>query len=92
MVVGGFMDSMTVNNIFATGENENEKGICSQTGKILIEVDSNYYRPAEVESLLGDPTKAKTQLGWNPSQTSIEELVKIMVKHDLEYVKLSRVC
>ena len=74
------------------GENENEKGICSQTGKILIEVDSNYYRPAEVESLLGDPTKAKTQLGWNPSQTSIEELVKIMVKHDLEYVKLSRVC
>jgi GDPmannose 4,6-dehydratase len=74
------------------GENENEKGICRQTGKTLIEVDSNYYRPAEVESLLGDPTKARTQLGWNPSRTSIEELVKIMVKHDLEYVKLPRVC
>ncbi|WP_396141521.1 GDP-mannose 4,6-dehydratase [Flavobacterium sp.] len=74
------------------GENENEKGICRQTGKTLIEVDSNYYRPAEVESLLGDPTKARTQLGWNPSRTSIEELVKIMVKHDLEYVKLPRIC
>jgi GDPmannose 4,6-dehydratase len=74
------------------GENETEKGICKETGKTLIEVDPNYYRPAEVESLLGDPTKAKTQLGWNPSRTSIEELVKIMMKHDLEYVKLPRVC
>jgi len=74
------------------GENENEKGICKETGKILIEIDVDYYRPAEVETLLGDPTKAKTQLGWNPSKTSIEELVKIMMKHDLEYVKLPRVC
>jgi GDPmannose 4,6-dehydratase len=69
------------------GENENEKGICSETGKVLIEVDPNYYRPAEVETLLGDPTKARTQLGWNPTRTSFEELVKIMVTHDLEYVK-----
>jgi GDPmannose 4,6-dehydratase len=50
-------------------------------------VDPNYYRPAEVETLLGDPTKARTQLGWNPTRTSFEELVKIMVTHDLEYVK-----
>ncbi|MFM7017408.1 GDP-mannose 4,6-dehydratase [Flavobacterium sp.] len=68
-------------------ENENEKGICSETGKVLIEVDPNYYRPAEVETLLGNPNKAKTQLGWNPTKTSFEELVKIMVTHDLEYVK-----
>ncbi len=71
---------------------ENEKGICKKTGKVIIEIDPNYYRPAEVETLLGNPTKAKNQLGWNPSKTSIEELVKIMMKHDLEYVKLPRIC
>ena len=69
------------------GENENERGVCKETGAVLIEVDPNYYRPAEVETLLGDPTKAKTQLGWNPTRTSFEELVKIMVSHDMEYVK-----
>ena len=69
------------------GTNENEKGICKETGKVLIEVDPNYYRPAEVETLLGDPSKAKNQLGWNPTRTSFEELVKIMVQHDLDYVK-----
>jgi GDPmannose 4,6-dehydratase len=69
------------------GTNENEKGICKETGRILIEVDPNYYRPAEVETLLGDPNKAKNQLGWNPTRTSFEELVKIMVQHDLDYVK-----
>jgi GDPmannose 4,6-dehydratase len=74
------------------GEKEKEKGICKSTGAVLIEIDENYYRPAEVETLLGDPTKAKTKLGWNPSKTSIEELVKIMMKHDLQYVKLPRVC
>ncbi|POS02985.1 GDPmannose 4,6-dehydratase [Flavobacterium croceum DSM 17960] len=68
------------------GTNENEKGICKETGKVLIEVDKNYYRPAEVETLLGNPAKAKNQLGWNPTRTSFEELVKIMVQHDLEYV------
>jgi GDPmannose 4,6-dehydratase len=68
------------------GENENEKGICKATGHVLIEVDPNYYRPAEVETLLGDPTKAKTKLGWDPSRTSIESLVKIMMEHDLNYV------
>lgn len=69
------------------GNNENEKGICKETGRILIEVDPNYYRPAEVETLLGDPSKAKNQLGWNPTRTSFEELVKIMIRHDLDYVK-----
>lgn len=69
------------------GKEENEKGICKATGKIIIEVDSNYYRPAEVETLLGNPAKAKQNLGWNPNKTSFEELVKIMVQHDLEYVK-----
>ena len=70
------------------GKNENEKGICKATGKILIEIDPSYYRLSEVETLLGDPTKARTQLSWNPRKTSFEELVKIMMKHDLEYVKL----
>lgn len=70
------------------GENENEKGVCKATRRVLIEVDPEYYRPAEVETLLGDPTKARTQLGWNPRKTSFEELVKIMMQHDLEYVKL----
>lgn len=69
-----------------TGEEENEKGICSKTGRVLIEVDANYYRPAEVETLLGNPAKAKSQLGWNPRKTSFTELVRIMVQHDLEYV------
>jgi GDPmannose 4,6-dehydratase len=68
------------------GEGVNEKGIDIKTGKVLVEVDPKYFRPAEVEQLLGNPTKAKTLLGWNPSKTSFEELVSIMVKHDLETV------
>lgn len=69
------------------GENENEKGIDKSTEKVLVEVDPKYYRPAEVEQLLGDPTKAKTVLGWNPIKTSFTDLVRIMVSHDMEYVK-----
>lgn len=65
----------------------NEKGIDEKTGKILIEVDPKYFRPAEVEQLLGDPTKARTLLGWNPTKTSFSELVKKMVKHDIKFVK-----
>ncbi len=65
----------------------NEKGIDTNTGKTLVEVDPKYFRPAEVDQLLGDPAKAKKQLGWNPCKTSFEELVKIMTKHDMEYVK-----
>ncbi len=69
------------------GEGIDEKGIDEATGKILIEIDSKYFRPAEVELLLGDPTKAKTLLKWNPTKTSFDQLVEIMVQHDLEYVK-----
>ncbi len=69
------------------GEGENEKGIDKATGKVLVEVDPRYFRPAEVDQLLGDPTKAKTQLGWNPRKTSFEELVKIMVEHDMKKVR-----
>ena len=68
------------------GSGREEKGIDAATGRVLVEVDPQYFRPAEVETLLGDPSKAVRQLGWNPRQTSFEELVKIMVKHDLEYV------
>lgn len=61
------------------GAGINEKGIDTRTGKVLVEVDPKYFRPSEVEQLLGDPTKAKTLLGWNPQQTSFEELVRIML-------------
>ena len=68
------------------GQGVEEKGIDTATDKILIEVDPKFFRPAEVEQLLGDPTKAKTLLGWNPCQTSFEQLVKIMVQHDMKFV------
>ncbi len=69
------------------GEGVDEKGIDENTGKTLVEVDPKFFRPAEVDQLLGDPTKAKKQLGWNPCKTSFEELVKIMTDHDMNYVK-----
>ncbi len=69
------------------GEGVNERGIDVKTDKVLVEVDPKYFRPAEVDQLLGDPTKAQTQLGWNPQKTSFEELVKIMVDHDMKFVK-----
>ena len=69
------------------GEGVNEKGVDVKTGKVLVEVDSKYFRPCEVEQLLGDPTKAKTLLGWNPTKTGFSELVKIMVVHDMQFVK-----
>lgn len=68
------------------GEGVNEKGIDAKTGKVLIEVDPAYFRPSEVETLLGDPSKAKALLGWNPRKTSFPDLVKIMMKHDMEFV------
>ncbi|HOS15607.1 MAG TPA: GDP-mannose 4,6-dehydratase [Bacteroidales bacterium] len=77
-------------NLRWEGENENEKGIDSKTGNVLVEVDPKYYRPTEVEQLLGDPSKAKKILGWNPTKTSFKNLVKIMMKHDLEFVKSYR--
>jgi GDPmannose 4,6-dehydratase len=72
------------------GEGIEEKGIDKATGQVLVEVDPKYFRPAEVEQLLGDPSKAKKLLGWNPQKTSFEDLVKLMVKHDMEFVKRYR--
>jgi len=69
------------------GEGINEKGIDKATGRVLIEVDPKYFRPAEVDQLLGDPTKAKKLLGWNPTKTSFEELVRIMVEADMKKVE-----
>ncbi|MBE6304656.1 MAG: GDP-mannose 4,6-dehydratase [Bacteroidales bacterium] len=68
------------------GSGIEEKGIDKNTGRVLVEVDPKYFRPCEVDQLLGDPTKAKTLLGWNPTKTSFDELVRLMVNHDLEYV------
>jgi len=72
------------------GEGVGEQGIDQATGRVLVEVDPKYFRPAEVETLLGDPTKAKTLLGWNPQKTSFEELVRLMVEHDVQYVVTHR--
>ena len=69
------------------GEGIDEKGIDKATGRVLVEVDPKYFRPAEVEQLLGDPAKAKAQLGWNPHKTSFDELVRIMVEHDKKFVR-----
>lgn len=68
------------------GEGMEEVGIDKATGKVVIEVSPEFYRPTDVVNLWGDPTKAKTELGWNPTKTTFEELVKIMVKHDMELV------
>ena len=74
-------------NLHWEGKGVNEKGIDVKTGKVMVEVDPKYFRPCEVEQLLGDPTKAKTLLGWNPTKTNFSELVKIMVEHDIRFVK-----
>ena len=65
------------------GEGVNEQGIDKATGKVLIEVSPDFYRPTDVVNLWGDPTKAKAKLGWNPAKTSFEELVHIMVDSDM---------
>jgi GDPmannose 4,6-dehydratase len=69
------------------GNGVNEKGVNEKTGETLIEIDPKYYRPTEVDALLGDPAKAKKELGWNPKETSFEKLVEIMVKHDIKLVE-----
>ena len=69
------------------GEGINEKGIDIDSGRVLIEVDPQYFRPTEVDQLLGNPTKAIEKLGWNPTQTPFETLVKEMVQEDLKFVK-----
>ena len=66
------------------GEGVNEQGVDVKTGNVLVEVEPKFFRPAEVEQLLGDPTKANKELGWNPRKTSFEDLVRIMVESDLK--------
>ena len=78
------------------GEGMDEKGICiagpkELVGKTLIEVSPDFYRPTDVVNLWGDPTKAKTELGWNPQTTTFEQFVQIMVKHDMEKVAAEHV-
>ncbi len=72
------------------GEGENEKGIDKATGKVIVEVSPDFYRPTDVVNLWGDPTKAKTRLGWNPLKTSFDNLVKIMVEADMKKVAVER--
>ena len=74
-------------NLRWEGKGIKEKGIDEETGKVLVEVDPKYFRPAEVALLLGDPTKAKNVLGWNPTKTSFPELVRKMVMHDMRFVR-----
>nr|WP_026499055.1 GDP-mannose 4,6-dehydratase [Butyrivibrio sp. WCD2001] len=69
------------------GTGADEKGYDAETGKMLVCVNAEWLRPTDVDDLWGDPTKAKTTLGWNPQKTSYEQLVEIMAKHDRELAK-----
>ena len=69
-----------------------EKGIDRATGKALVEVNPAWFRPTDVDNLWGDPTKAKTVLGWNPQKTSYEQLCAIMADHDLQLAKREKAC
>ena len=72
------------------GEGIDEKGIDKATGRVLVEVSPDFYRPTDVVNLWGDPTKAKTKLGWDPARTPFEKLVKIMTDADMEKVAVER--
>lgn len=72
------------------GEGLEEKGIDQATGRVLVEVSPDFYRPTDVVNLLGDPSKARKELGWNPTRTSFEELVRLMVAHDMEKIAAER--
>jgi GDPmannose 4,6-dehydratase len=69
------------------GKGIEEKGFNTKTGDVIIEIDPQYFRPTEVDLLLGDPKKAVNTFGFDPQKTSLETLVQIMMDHDLEYVK-----
>ncbi len=73
-------------NLQWQGNGINEQGVDKNSGKVLVEVDPKYFRPAEVEQLLGDPTKACQRLGWNPRKTSFQELINIMVDADMQLI------
>lgn len=68
------------------GSGVDERGIDVATGRVLVEVDPRYFRPCEVEQLLGNPTKARERLGWNPTKTPFDELVRRMVAHDMKSI------
>ena len=72
------------------GEGLEEKGYSKVTGRCLVEVSSDFYRPTDVVNLWGNPSKAQKKLGWNPNKTSFEELVKLMVEHDMAKVAVER--
>ncbi len=72
------------------GEGENEKGIDAKTGKVLVEVSPDFYRPTDVVNLWGDPSKAKKELGWDPKKTTFEQLVNLMVDADMAKVAVER--
>ena len=72
------------------GEGLEEKGINKANGQVIVEVSPDFYRPTDVVNLWGDPTKAKTELDWNPTKTSFEQLVELMTKHDMEKVAVER--
>ena len=73
------------------GNGLEERGYDAATGKMLVCVNEKWYRPTDVDNLLGDPTKSRTVLGWNPLKTSYEELVRIMAEHDRALAKAERV-
>ena len=72
------------------GKGIEEKGLEKKTGKIIVEVSPEFYRPTDVVTLLGDPSKAKKCLDWNPQKTSFEDLVRIMTEHDIQNVKTGK--
>lgn len=69
------------------GSGIEEKGVDKKTGKVLVEISPEYFRPTDVVNLLGDPAKARAELGWNPTKTLFEELVKLMTESDLRKIK-----
>lgn len=73
------------------GSGLDEKGINESNGKVVIKVNPKWFRPTDVDNLLGDPTKAKTILNWNPNQTSYEELIRIMCEHDRKLAKYEKI-
>ena len=73
-----------------SGEGLDEKGTDRSSGRVLVEVSPDFYRPTDVVNLWGDPSKAKRELGWDPMKTSFEQLVELMVKHDMEKVAVER--
>jgi len=72
------------------GEGENEKGIDKATGRVLVEVSPKFYRPTDVVNLWGDPSKAKAELGWDPTKTSFDQLVELMVAHDMRKAAIEK--